>query len=167
MILSDKLKKFIRTITLIDIFKGLALTGSVWVRSIITPKQVLVTRQYPEEKRPAFPGFKGHHAFLQEEDGSLKCVACGICAGVCPAKAIDVISDEGPDHEKVVAGYQINAFRCIYCGLCQEYCPKDAIVLTQLYEMADYDDRESYIWKMDRLVEVGMKKPLFRDEINY
>jgi NADH-quinone oxidoreductase subunit I len=165
--LSEKLKRIIRAITLIDIIKGLALTGSVWVRSIITPKAVLVTRQYPEEKRPAFPAFKGHHGFLQEEDGTLKCVGCGICAGVCPSQAIRVYTEEGPDHEKVVTGYEIDAFRCIYCGLCEESCPKDAIVLTQLYEMADYENRESYMWKMERLVEVGKKKPLYRDEIDY
>ncbi len=164
--MSNAFKKFIRAVTLVDLFKGLALTGSVWVRSIITPRQVLVTRPYPEVKRPAFPNFKGHHGFLLNEDGSLKCVGCGICAGVCPAKAIRVYTEEGKDHEKVVVGYEIDAFRCIYCGFCQEACPKDAIVLTRLYELADYDNRACYRWKMDRLVEVGKKRPLFRDEVN-
>ncbi|OIP62338.1 MAG: NADH-quinone oxidoreductase subunit I [Nitrospirae bacterium CG_4_9_14_3_um_filter_53_35] len=164
--MSGRLKRFIRTITLIDLLKGLALTGSVWVRSIITPSRVLVTRPYPEVKRPAFPAFKGHHALLRGEDGAIRCVGCGICAGVCPAKAISVYTEEGDHHEKVVTGYEINAFRCIYCGLCQEACPKDAIVLTRLYEMADYDDRGLYIWKMDRLLKVGDKKPLFRDQID-
>lgn len=165
--MSDRFKSFIRTITLIDLIKGLALTGSVWVKSIITPKQVLVTRQYPKEKRPAFEAFKGHHALLRKEDGSIKCVGCGICAGVCPSRAINVITEEGENHEKVVAGYVINAFRCIYCGLCQEACPKDAIQLTRLYELADYENRECYIWNKERLLEVGDKKPLFRDEVDF
>jgi NADH-quinone oxidoreductase subunit I len=165
--LFDRLKRLIRTITLIDLIKGLALTGSVWVRSIITPKQVLVTRPYPEVKRPAFPAFKGHHAFLKDEDGSLKCVGCGICAGVCPSKAIKVSTEEGENHEKLVTGYEIDAFRCIYCGNCQEACPKDAIILTQLYEMADYDNRELYIWNMERLLEAGDKRPIFRDDVSF
>ena len=159
--------QFIRRVTLIDLIKGLALTGSVWVKSIVTPKQVLVTRNYPLEKRPAFAAFKGHHALLRKEDGSVKCVGCGICVGVCPSKAINVMTEEGESHEKVVTGYVINAFRCIYCGLCQEACPKDAITLSQLYEMADYDNRELYIWNMDRLLEVGDKKPLFRDDVSF
>ncbi len=161
------LKKIIRSIFLVDLIKGLALTGGVWIRSIITPRHVLVTRQYPEEKRPAFPNFKGHHGFLKNDDGTLKCVGCGICAGVCPSKAIRVYTEEGERHEKVVTGYQIDAFRCIYCGLCQEACPKDAIVLTRLFELADYDNREIYIYKMDRLLKVGEKRPLFRDEIDF
>jgi NADH-quinone oxidoreductase subunit I len=164
--LPGTLKKIVRAVTMVDLIKGLALTGSVWFKSIITPHHVLVTRQYPEEKRPSFPAFKGHHGFLQYEDGSLKCVGCGICAGVCPAKAIKVYTEEGEHHEKVVTGYEIDAFRCIYCGFCQEACPKDAIVLTRLYELADYDNRERYHWKMERLLEVGKKRPLFRDEVN-
>ncbi len=164
--MSEKLNRFIRTITLFELLKGLALTGSVWVKSIVTPKAVLVTRQYPEEKRPSFPAFKGHHGFLKDEDGSLKCVGCGICAAACPANAIRIETEEGLQHEKVVTGYEIDAFRCIYCGLCEESCPKDAIVLTQLFELADYENRERYIWKMDRLLAVGEKRPLFRDEID-
>lgn len=165
--MSDRLKRIIKTITLIDLIQGLSLTLSVWVRSIITPKQVLVTRQYPEEKRPAFDAFKGHHALLRKEDGSIRCVGCGICAGVCPSGAITVDTEEGPDHEKLVTAYEVNAFRCIFCGLCEESCPKDAVVLTPLFELADYDDRELYIWNMERLLEVGDKMPRFRDEVSF
>ena len=165
--MSERLKSFIRKITFLDLIKGLSLTGSVWVKSIITPKSVLVTRPYPEVKRPAFPAFKGHHALLRNDDGSIRCVGCGICAGVCPSGAINVTTDEGEQHEKVVTGYEVNAFRCIYCGLCEESCPKDAVVLTPLYELADYDNRELYIWNMERLLKVGDKKPQFRDEVDF
>ena len=75
-------------------------------------------------------------------------------------------TEEGENHEKLVTGYEVNSFRCIYCGLCEESCPKDAVILTQLYEMADYDNRELYIWNMERLLKVGDKKPLYRDEVD-
>lgn len=116
---------------MVEILKGMALT----LRMMFTHA---VTRQYPEEKRPPFQGFRGLHALVRKENGDAKCVGCGLCAAVCPSKCISVYTSEGADHTKVVDRYEIEVLRCVYCAFCVEACPFGAIVLTEHYEYSDY-----------------------------
>lgn len=139
------MKEIIKKVLFIEILKGMALTLS---RLFTRP----VTRQYPEEKRPALPGFRGLHALARRPDGKARCVGCGLCAAICPSECIHVYTTEGPDHQKIVVGYEIEVLRCVYCALCVEACPFQAIVLTEHYEYANYS-RDDFYMTMDRLLE--------------
>ena len=105
-----------------------------------------MTIQYPEEKTPVYPRFRGRHKLHKFEDTGLeKCVGCSLCAAACPADCIRVVAAENIPGERVSAGeryaavYEINLSRCIFCGYCEIACPFDAITMGHDYEMADYD----------------------------
>ena len=105
-----------------------------------------LTIQYPEEKTPVYPRFRGRHKLHRFEDTGLeKCVGCSLCAAACPADCIRVVAAENIPGERVSAGeryaavYEINLSRCIFCGYCEIACPFDAITMGHDYEMADYD----------------------------
>jgi NADH-quinone oxidoreductase subunit I len=118
---------------IIPLLKGLATT----LRMVFTKP---ITLQYPEEKRPVAPRWRGHPELTVNEDGSRRCVACTLCMVVCPSNAIRGIEPaEGPEHEKYPVAFTIDLTRCIFCGFCQEACPKAAIKLNNLYELAQYD----------------------------
>lgn len=140
-----EIKRLIQRIFFIEIIKGMALTLS---RLFTKP----VTRQYPEEKRDPFPGYRGLHALVRKPDGSARCVGCGLCAAICPSQCIYVYTTEGPDHEKIVEEYEIEVLRCVYCALCVEACPYGAVVLTEHYEYADYS-RKDFLMTKDKLLE--------------
>ncbi len=144
---NKKLKKIIDTIFLTEIMKGMALT----LRSFFSPA---VTRQYPEEKRQPFPGFRGQHAFVRDEaTGKEKCIACGLCGAVCPSKCIYIYTKEDPEtRKKVIDRYEIELLRCVYCGFCVEACPVGAVVLTENYEYSDYSRDALYMTK-ERLLD--------------
>lgn len=117
------------------LLKGLATT----LRMVFTKP---ITQQYPEEKRPMFPRWRGHPELTVDPDGRRRCVACTLCMVVCPSNAIrGIVAAEGPDHEKYPVEFTIDLQRCIFCGFCQEACPKGAIKLNDLYELAQYDKR--------------------------
>ncbi len=151
--MSKKIKKIIDTIFLTEILKGMALT----LRSFFSPA---VTRQYPEEKRQPFPGFRGQHAFVRDEaTGKEKCIACGLCGAVCPSKCIYIYTKEDSSTgKKVIDRYEIELLRCVYCGFCVEACPVGAVVLTENYEYSDYSrdalymTREKLMDNWDRLM---------------
>ncbi|MBE0427512.1 MAG: NADH-quinone oxidoreductase subunit NuoI [Nitrospirae bacterium] len=129
-------KKFIKTVTFIEILKGMALTLSrFFSRS--------VTIQYPDERRPIAPGFRGQHALAKHpQTGEAKCVGCGLCATICPSQCIHVFREKGK-----VSRYEIEVLRCIYCGFCVEACPYGAVVLTENYEYSDYSKENLYMTK--------------------
>jgi NADH-quinone oxidoreductase subunit I len=117
---------------IIPLIKGLATT----LRHVFTKP---VTLQYPEEKRPVYPRFRGHPDLVVNEDGTRRCVACTLCKVVCPSNAIkEIVPAEGPEHEKYPTQFVIDLTRCIFCGFCQEACPRAAIKLNNLYELAQY-----------------------------
>jgi len=128
------------------------------------------TIQYPEEKTPVYPRFRGKHKLHKFEDTGLeKCVGCSLCAAACPADCIRVVAAENaPDHqvsagERYAAVYEINMNRCIFCGYCELACPFDAITMGNDYELADYDRRDLIFTKEMLLADHPERAPLRRE----
>ena len=115
-----------------------------------------ITVNYPDQKFPMFPKYRGKQVLMRDENGLEKCVACGLCSVACPADAIYLEAAEndgtvqaGPRYASV---YQIHKTRCIFCGYCEEACPVGAIFMGKDYELAVYS-KDDFIWdKQDLLV---------------
>ena len=124
-----------------------------------------VTIQYPEEKTPVYPRFRGRHKLHRFEDSGLeKCVGCSLCAAACPAECIRVVAAENtPDHqvsagERYAAVYEINMIRCIFCGFCEEACPVEAIRLGPEYELSDFN-RHDLVYTKEMLLDPEQYAP--------
>jgi len=141
------LRRAIRTWLLVELFRGLMLTGRYLFRKKITV-------EYPEERTPLSPRFRGLHALRRYASGEERCIACKLCEVVCPALAITIESEERSDGTRRTTRYDIDMTKCIFCGFCQEACPVDAIVETQEFEYASETRAELYYTK-DMLLKVG------------
>ncbi len=118
-----------------------------------------VTVNYPFVKEPMMPRYRGLHFLERYEDGSERCVCCGLCAASCPADAIYMEPAENEKGERYARIYEINELRCIFCGFCEEACPEEAIFLGREYEFAA-DHRDKFIYtKDDLLVKWPRVKP--------
>ncbi len=140
-------KERAKSFLLSELRGGLAVT----FRNMLAPK---VTIQYPEEKIPMSPRFRGLHALRRYPNGEERCIACKLCEAVCPACCITIESQERADGSRRTTRYDIDLFKCIYCGFCEEACPVDAIVLTRIYEF-HFEDRSNYIINKKQLLAVG------------
>lgn len=145
----SKASQIIRTFTLWDLLKGLRVT----LQNFFVTK---VTIQYPEEKTPQSPRFRGLHALRRYPNGEERCIACKLCEAVCPALAITIESDVGEDGTRRTSRYDIDLFKCIYCGFCEEACPVDAIVETRIHEYHMEEPGEN-IMNKDKLLAIGEK----------
>ncbi len=145
--LFDRIQYYFKSFLLWELLKGLKLTG----RHLFSSK---VTIQYPEEKTPQSPRFRGIHALRRYPNGEERCIACKLCEAVCPALAITIESEPRDDGSRRTSLYEIDLFKCIYCGFCEESCPVDAIVETG---NADYhfEKRGENILTKSKLLALG------------
>jgi NADH-quinone oxidoreductase subunit I len=121
-------KGWLWTFGLQELAAGMAVT----LRYFFKPN---ITVQYPEERTPLSPRFRGEHALRRNEQGEERCVACKLCESVCPAQAIFITIDPSSTAEKrLTKVYDIDHAKCIFCGYCQEACPVEAIVLGPNFE---------------------------------
>ena len=142
------MRSVIKTFFLWELLQGLRVT----LRAFFAPK---FTIQYPEEKTPQSPRYRGLHALRRYANGQERCIACKLCEAVCPAQAITI--EAGPrrnDGTRRTTRYDIDMVKCIYCGLCQEACPVDAIVEGPNFEFAT-ETREELYYDKERLLANG------------
>jgi NADH-quinone oxidoreductase subunit I len=136
-----------RTILLAELVSGMWLT----LRYFFKPK---VTLNYPYEKGPLSPRFRGEHALRRYPSGEERCIACKLCEAICPAQAITIEAEPRADGQRRTTRYDIDMTKCIYCGLCQESCPVDAIVEGPNFEFAT-ETREELMYDKAKLLENG------------
>jgi NADH-quinone oxidoreductase subunit I len=144
-----KLAQTLKTWTLWELLKGMSVTGRYFFRRKFT-------LNYPHEKAPQSPRFRGLHALRRYDNGEERCIACKLCEAVCPAMAITIESDQRDDGTRRTTRYDIDLFKCIFCGFCEEACPVDAIVETRVFEYC-FENGESYIMTKDKLLAHGDK----------
>ncbi|MGV6859506.1 MAG: NADH-quinone oxidoreductase subunit NuoI [bacterium] len=143
------LSHFLKSFSLFELLQGMRVTG----KYLFAPK---ITVQYPEERTPQSPRFRGLHALRRYPNGEERCIACKLCEAVCPALAITIDSEEREDGTRRTTRYDIDLFKCIFCGFCEEACPVDSIVETRVFEY-HFEDRGEQIMTKDKLLAIGDK----------
>jgi NADH-quinone oxidoreductase subunit I len=143
------IKRAVRTWLLTELLRGLMLTGKYMFKKKITV-------EYPEERTPLSPRFRGLHALRRYPNGEERCIACKLCEAVCPALAITIEAAPRGDGTRRTTRYDIDLFKCIYCGFCEESCPVDSIVETRIYEY-HFENRGENIMTKDKLLAIGDK----------
>lgn len=139
--------QFFKSFLLLEMLLGLSVTG----RNLFARK---ITVQYPEEKTPMSPRFRGLHALRRYPNGEERCIACKLCEAVCPAKAITIESEVRDDGSRRTTRYDIDLTKCIFCGFCEESCPVDSIVETNIHEYHGEKRGDLYFTK-EMLLAVG------------
>jgi NADH-quinone oxidoreductase subunit I len=143
----ERVKDFFGSLMLTELLKGMALTGKYMFSRKITV-------QYPEEKTPMSPRFRGLHALRRYPNGEERCIACKLCEAVCPAMAISIESEQREDGTRRTTRYDIDLTKCIFCGFCEESCPVDSIVETHVLEYHGEKRGDLYYTK-EMLLAVG------------
>jgi len=144
-----KVRQYFQSLLLWELIKGLQLTGKYLFKRKITV-------QYPEEKTPMSPRFRGLHALRRYPNGEERCIACKLCEAVCPAVAITIDSEQRSDGTRRTTRYDIDLTKCIFCGFCEESCPVDSIVETRIFEYHG-EKRGDLLMTKQRLLENGDK----------
>jgi len=140
-------RQYLQSLMLLELFKGLNVT----FRHFRQPK---FTLNYPEEKAPKSPRYRGLHALRRYPNGEERCIACKLCEAVCPALAITIESTQRDDGTRRTTRYDIDMFKCIYCGFCEESCPVDSIVETDFTEY-HFENRGENIVTKPQLLALG------------
>lgn len=143
----QRLTQWWNAFSLIDLLKGMKVTGRYFFKK-------KVTIQYPEERTPVSPRFRGLHALRRYPNGEERCIACKLCEAVCPALAITIDAEPREDGSRRTTRYDIDLFKCIYCGLCEEACPTDSIVLTNMHDY-HFENRGENIMTKEKLLALG------------
>jgi NADH-quinone oxidoreductase subunit I len=143
----NRIREFFSTFLLIELVKGMALTG----RHLFARK---ITIQFPDEKTPQSGRFRGLHALRRYPNGEERCIACKLCEAVCPALAITIESEQRTDGTRRTTRYDIDLTKCIFCGFCEESCPVDSIVETRVFEYHG-ERRGDLVYTKDMLLAIG------------
>lgn len=145
--------------TYLPLIGGLMVTMRHFLRNLFG-RGKMYTIEYPEQRRDYSHRFRGHHILTTRPDGSVRCVACYLCAQACPAECIHIEAGEHPDVniEKYPVVYEIDMLRCIFCGFCVDACPEEAIIMSNNYDMAYFTREQSIVGKGD------LMKPFTFDE---
>ena len=146
----NNIKKLVKDFSLAELRSGMKITAKEMANKKITV-------QFPEERTPISPRFRGLHALRRYPNGEERCIACKLCEAVCPANAITIESEMREDGSRRTTQYDIDLFKCIFCGFCEEACPVDAIVETQIFDYAFVGSREGSIVDKVHLLEIGDK----------
>ena len=141
------IRRTLRTVLWTELVTGMALTFSFMFRKKITIN-------YPFEKGPLSPRFRGEHALRRYPNGEERCIACKLCEAVCPAQAITIEAEPRDDGSRRTTRYDIDMVKCIYCGLCEEACPVDAIVEGPNFEYST-ENREELLYDKEKLLANG------------
>ncbi len=147
--MSSGIRYFFKSFMLWELLLGLRLTGRYLFRKKFTV-------QYPEEKAPQSPRFRGLHALRRYPNGEERCIACKLCEAVCPALAITIDSHQRDDGTRRTTRYDIDLTKCIFCGFCEESCPVDSIVETRIYEYHG-EKRGDLLMTKEKLLAIGDK----------
>ena len=142
-------KHYIKSFFLLELFAGLSVTGRHFFKKKITV-------QFPEEKTPLSPRFRGLLALRRYPNGEERCIACKLCEAVCPALAITIEAEPREDGSRRTTRYDIDLFKCIYCGFCEESCPVDSIVETNINNY-HFENRGENIMTKPMLLAIGDK----------
>ena len=138
---------YLKSLMLLEFLQGLWLT----LKYMFKPKY---TVNYPFEKFPQSPRFRGLHALRRYPNGEERCIACKLCEAVCPALAITIDAEPREDGSRRTTRYDIDLFKCIYCGFCEESCPVDSIVETHIHEY-HFEKRGENIVSKQQLLAIG------------
>ena len=139
--------RYLRSLTLAELRRGLGVTG----RHLFAKK---FTLQYPDERAPQSPRFRGLHALRRYPNGEERCIACKLCEAVCPALAITIEAAPRADGSRRTTRYDIDLFKCIFCGFCEESCPVDSIVETHIHEY-HFENRGENVVTKPQLLAIG------------
>jgi len=140
-------RQFLKSFLFVELWQGLAVT---W-RHMFGKK---ITIQYPEEKTPMSPRFRGLHALRRYPNGEERCIACKLCEAVCPALAITIESEQRDDGTRRTTRYDIDLSKCIFCGFCEQACPVDSIVETHIFEYHG-EQRGDLVYTKEMLLAIG------------
>ena len=143
------IRKYLHSFLLIELLQGLMLTG----KHFFAPK---ITVQYPDERTPQSPRFRGLHALRRYPNGEERCIACKLCEAVCPALAITIESEQRADGTRRTTRYDIDLTKCIFCGFCEESCPVDSIVETRVFDYHG-EKRGDLLYTKSMLLAIGDK----------
>jgi NADH-quinone oxidoreductase subunit I len=152
-----------------EVLRGLSITTGIFLRNMwrwVTGRRGALTSYYPEEKRADFaPANRGKHILTQRPDGSPQCIACNMCATVCPAKVIEIeagFDENDPAHPKFPIRFEIDYSRCVFCGLCIEACPEDAIRMEPDVPQLASPDRYNMWLTMDHMLTWRPKQDVLK-----
>ena len=130
----------------LPLLQGLMVTARHFFKNLLKSKYTI---SYPEERREYSGRYRGHHILTTRPDGSVRCVACFLCATNCPAECIHIEAAEQPDVniEKYPVVYEIDMLRCVFCGYCVDACPEEAIIMSRNTDMAYFTREQSIVGK--------------------